>query len=664
MRNFRNKKPSAAQHGVTRKITALFTALTMLLSMALPAQAAEERSLKLYFVNTKERIEIVYKRNGRYVPAALKKLNWFLRDWRREQSTTIDPRLLDLVWSVYQQMDTREAINVVSAFRSPKTNSLLRSRSSGVAKNSQHTRGKAMDFFIPGTNLAELRAVGLRMEVGGVGFYPSSGSPFVHMDTGGVRHWPRMTDAQLAKVFPRGDTTQISSNGKRQKRYEESAARQKRIASAEISPPNQRGGGLFAKVFKRNQEPATIPTTGQTLTSGNDSTTVAQVQAQTRASAPALKIVPRFRPDGVPTQLLPEPVVENSVQLALSDIPAPRPMPADVFAQRAAALADKPVPLTIVSKEPATPAETQKSVQDTWARVGDSRSTDVSEIIIAKAAGPVRAGAPDVAQAVMAALDDTRNKPALQPLDTRTLEAATPHTSAAASIAAAILSPQGRTPDPSQRSMFDDTIISAYAPSDPSPRSRADFDAAMGLDGQGTAKNSTRLPHVTTPEDLPPVRRARAFHEPVIAAIPPRIRPERTQLAAVTPAVPSPEQPARREPVNPAQSPDSSWQATASALPTTLGGRVPPGAVQPTGSQLVFNGADAAVLAKMTTPQTTRSNAFVRLELPNPYAIRGVFQIPQSIVANGFSTSSTTLRTDKFSGRAIVATKVALLTRR
>ena len=409
---------------MTRKITALITASTMLLSMALPAQAAEERSLKFYFVNTKERIEIVYKRNGRYIPAALKKLNWFLRDWRREEATKIDPRLLDLVWSVYQQMDTREAINVVSAFRSPKTNSMLRSRSRGVAKNSQHTLGKAMDFFIPGTDLAELRAVGLRMEVGGIGFYPSSGSPFVHMDTGGVRHWPRMTDAQLAKVFPRGDTTQIPSSGKRQKRYEESAARQKRIASAEVSPPNQRGGGLFAKVFKRNQEPATIPTTGQTLTSGDDSTTVAQVQTQARASAPPLTVVPRFRPDGVPTQLLPEPTLEDTVQLALADIPAPRPMPADVFARRVAALAEQPQPLTIVSKEPATPAETQKSVQDTWARVGESRSTDVSEIVIAKAAGPVRAGAPDVAQAVMAALDDTRNQPGLRPLDTRVLEAA------------------------------------------------------------------------------------------------------------------------------------------------------------------------------------------------------------------------------------------------
>lgn len=651
---------TAGRHSIPRKITALFTAFIMLLSLALPVHAAEERRLKLYFVNTKERIEIVYKRNGRYIPSALKKLNWFLRDWRRDQATKIDPRLLDLVWSVYQQMDTREAINVVSAFRSPKTNSMLRSRSRGVAKNSQHTRGKAMDFFIPGTDLAELRAVGLRMEVGGVGFYPSSGSPFVHMDTGGVRHWPRMTDAQLAKVFPRGDTTQIPTSGKRQKRYEESAARQKRIAAAEISPPNQRRGGLFARVFNRNQKPATIPTTGQTLTSGDNSTPV--VEAQARTQPPALTVVPRLRPTGVPTQLLPEPGVEDSVQLALSDIPAPRPMPAEVVARRAETLTEQPVTLATLLNDPVSPAESQKSVQETWAKVGDSQSTDVSEIVIAKAAGPVRAGAPDIAQAVMAALENTGARSDPRPLDRSVTEGAVPHISAAASIAAAILSPQAGAADPSRRSIFDDTIVSAYAPSAPPPSSRAEFDAAMGLGGLETAKNRTRVPHVTTPEDLPPIRRANASAEPVLPKIPPRIRPERAQLAALTESEAAFEPPARQAPPSTPQVPESTQRATLTARQTTASGRIPASATQPGGGQLVFNGADNAVLAKMTTPQTTRSIAFVELEMPNPYAIRGIFRIPQSVVANGFSASGTTLRTDTFSGRAIVATKVALLT--
>ena len=87
---------------------------------------------------------------------------------------------------------------------------MLRRRSNGVAKNSLHMQGKAMDFFIPGVPLAKLRAIGLRMQIGGVGFYPTSGSPFVHMDTGSVRQWPRMTRQQLVAVFPNGKTHDVS----------------------------------------------------------------------------------------------------------------------------------------------------------------------------------------------------------------------------------------------------------------------------------------------------------------------------------------------------------------------------------------------------------------------------------------------------------------------
>ena len=85
----------------------------------------------------------------------------------------MDPELLDLVWEVYQKVGAREHIYVVSSYRSPATNNMLRKRSRGVAKNSQHTLGKAMDFYIPGVNLAKLRATGLRKQVGGVGYYPA-----------------------------------------------------------------------------------------------------------------------------------------------------------------------------------------------------------------------------------------------------------------------------------------------------------------------------------------------------------------------------------------------------------------------------------------------------------------------------------------------------------
>jgi hypothetical protein len=91
---------------------------------------------------------------------------------------------------------------------------MLRRRSNGVAEKSLHMRGQAMDFAIPGVALDKLRAAGLRLQRGGVGFYPTSGSPFVHMDVGGVRHWPRMTREQLVRVFPNGRTVHIPSDGK------------------------------------------------------------------------------------------------------------------------------------------------------------------------------------------------------------------------------------------------------------------------------------------------------------------------------------------------------------------------------------------------------------------------------------------------------------------
>lgn len=185
---------------------------------------AETRSLKLYFLHTKEKAEITYKVNGKYIDSGLKKINRFLRDWRRDEPTKMDPHLLDLIWEVYQKSGSRDYIHVVSAYRSPATNGMLRSRSKGVAKNSQHMLGKAMDFFLPDVKLAKLREIGLKMGVGGVGYYPTSGSPFVHMDTGRVRHWPRMTRQQLVQIFPNGNTLHLPTDGKPLPGYEKAMA--------------------------------------------------------------------------------------------------------------------------------------------------------------------------------------------------------------------------------------------------------------------------------------------------------------------------------------------------------------------------------------------------------------------------------------------------------
>jgi uncharacterized protein YcbK (DUF882 family) len=173
----------------------------------------ETRTITMHHVHTNETITITYKRDGRYDEAALEKLNWFLRDWRRGQETHMDPALIDLLWEVQRETGSDQPIYVVCGYRAPETNAMLRRRSSGVARFSQHMLGHAVDFYIPGVPLEQLRAIGLRLQRGGVGFYPTSGSPFVHMDTGGVRMWPRMSREQLLRVFPDGRTVYLPSDG-------------------------------------------------------------------------------------------------------------------------------------------------------------------------------------------------------------------------------------------------------------------------------------------------------------------------------------------------------------------------------------------------------------------------------------------------------------------
>ncbi|WP_286157352.1 DUF882 domain-containing protein [Sinorhizobium sp. RAC02] len=186
------------------------------LTAAPSAAFAEVRSLKLFFTHTGERATITYKRNGKYDPKGLAQVNRLLRDWRRNEPARMDPRLLDLVWEVYQRAGAKDYINIVSAYRSPATNTMLRgrSRNTGVAKNSQHTLGKAMDFFIPGVKLARLRELAMQLQIGGVGYYPTSGSPFVHLDVGRVRAWPRVSRQELARIFPNGQTLHLPADGR------------------------------------------------------------------------------------------------------------------------------------------------------------------------------------------------------------------------------------------------------------------------------------------------------------------------------------------------------------------------------------------------------------------------------------------------------------------
>jgi len=173
----------------------------------------DTRSISMHHTHRGDDITITFKRNGRYDADGLKKLNHFLRDWRTDDETQMDPQLFDAVWEVSREFGSDTKVHIISSYRSPKTNAMLARRSSGVARSSLHMQGKAMDFFIPGVPLDQIRAAGLRLQRGGVGFYPTSGSPFVHMDVGNVRHWPRMTREQLVKVFPNQRTVHVPTDG-------------------------------------------------------------------------------------------------------------------------------------------------------------------------------------------------------------------------------------------------------------------------------------------------------------------------------------------------------------------------------------------------------------------------------------------------------------------
>jgi uncharacterized protein YcbK (DUF882 family) len=176
------------------------------------AANGDTRTLSFHHTHTNEDLTITYKRDGRYDEEALKKINWVLRDWRRNEAVRMDPQVLDAVWELYREVGATKPIEIICGYRAPATNEMLRRRSSGVARFSQHTLGKAIDLHIPGVSLEAQREAAMRLQRGGVGYYPSS--TFIHVDVGNIRHWPRMSYDQLARVFPNGRTVHIPSNGK------------------------------------------------------------------------------------------------------------------------------------------------------------------------------------------------------------------------------------------------------------------------------------------------------------------------------------------------------------------------------------------------------------------------------------------------------------------
>ncbi len=201
----------------------------------------DTRTISIQHMHTKELTTVTFRRDGRYVSEALDRLNNALRDWRNDDVIKMDPRLFDIAWEVHREVGSSSPFHVVSAYRSPGTNAMLRRRSRGVAKHSQHTMGKAMDFYLPDISTAQIRAVGMKLQRGGVGYYPTANTPFVHLDVGSVRSWPRMTRDQLARIFPSGNTVHIAADGRPMDGYE--------VAKAQILARGGSVGGYASSDF-------------------------------------------------------------------------------------------------------------------------------------------------------------------------------------------------------------------------------------------------------------------------------------------------------------------------------------------------------------------------------------------------------------------------------
>ena len=209
----------------------------------------DTRSLSLTNSHTNEAGTFTYMVNGSYDKATLDKLNWFLRDWRLNEQTQMDPKLFDILWEVYRESGSQQPVDVLSAYRSPQTNAMLRRRSRQVAKYSQHMEGKAIDAHFIDVTTATIRDIAMRMQAGGVGFYPSGITPWVHVDSGAVRYWPRMNRDALARLFPDGKTVFIPADGKPMPGYDLAAAEIEARGGNVIPQSNGSPFGIFAWLF-------------------------------------------------------------------------------------------------------------------------------------------------------------------------------------------------------------------------------------------------------------------------------------------------------------------------------------------------------------------------------------------------------------------------------
>jgi uncharacterized protein YcbK (DUF882 family) len=168
-------------------MAALSAAAAPLLSADLPDLGPKDRTLSFFNTHTQERLQACYFKGGALCRDSLSRIDRILRDHRTGDIKEIDRQLLDLLFLIHKNLGGEKPFHIISGYRSPETNAMLRKNSSGIAKNSLHMVGRAVDIRVPSISLERLRDTAMALKAGGVGFYPDS--DFVHVDNGRIRYW-------------------------------------------------------------------------------------------------------------------------------------------------------------------------------------------------------------------------------------------------------------------------------------------------------------------------------------------------------------------------------------------------------------------------------------------------------------------------------------------
>ncbi len=286
---------------------------------------AEERTISMYHIHTKERITITYWKDGRFIPSALKKLNWFLRDWRKNKAVRMDPRTIDLIWKLHEDLGSKKPVWIICGHRSAATNAMLRRIGRKVAKRSRHITGQAIDFRFPDVPNWKVRNLALAYGIGGVGYYGEGRNSFIHADTGRVRHWPRLPARKLAMIKTRW-RSYIGYRYRRPGGFMIAAARRKGKA---IQVASRKSGQKRILKLARSEKPV--------------------IKASAAKGPISLVPLPKARN-----------LVKGGVQMAMA-VPMPRPRPYEVLVQAATTMEILPAsaPASETNFAPRNPARDQ-----------------------------------------------------------------------------------------------------------------------------------------------------------------------------------------------------------------------------------------------------------------------------------------------------------------